>query len=77
MAQILYNQLEWYYNRIKTNPSRHTYKLFKDKCDELSDLIYKMWQNELISDKVSQECYKVISDMTFDVTEYYYDKCFE
>lgn len=77
MAQKIYNQLEWYYNQIKTNPSRFTYDEFKAKSNELSDLIYKMWQNDLISDKVSQDCYKVISDMSFDITVHYYDKCFE
>lgn len=77
MAHKIYNQLEWYYNHIKTNPSQYSYEVFKAKCDELSDLIYKMWLNDLISDKVSQECYKVINDMTFDITVHYYDKCFE
>lgn len=39
------------------NEGNATLKDLKSQQLELSDLIYKMWQNDLISDKVRDDCY--------------------
>jgi hypothetical protein len=60
MANKIKNALDWYYKRLVEEPCKQTYDDFKAKNTELSDLIYKMWQNDLISDKVKNECYDVL-----------------
>jgi len=32
---------------------------------EINDLIFKMWQNDLISDKVKDECYEVVKELGY------------
>ena len=62
--------LDWYYQRLVKEPCKQTYDDFKAKDAELSDLIYKMWQNDLISDKVKDECYKVLQDYGWKAIKY-------
>ena len=72
MAKKIIQALEWYYQRLIKNPCKETYRDFNAKYNELSDLIYKMWQNDLISDKVKDECYEVLKDYGFKTVKYAY-----
>lgn len=45
------------------NDGNATLQELKNKYSELSDLIYKMWQNDLISDKVKDDCYEQLQKL--------------
>jgi hypothetical protein len=62
MANKIKNAIDWYYQRLVKDPCKQTYDDYKDKYEELSDLIFKMWQNDLISDKVKIECYEALGE---------------
>lgn len=70
MANKIKKTLEWYYQRLVEEPCKRTYKEYKAKDEELGNLIYKMWQNDLISDKVKDECYNVLKEYGFKVLKY-------
>lgn len=70
MANKIKNTLDWYYQRLVKDPCKQTYDDFKAKDAELSDLIYKMWQNDLISDKVKDECYDVLRQYAIKAIKY-------
>ena len=71
MANKIKNTLDWYYQRLVENPCKHTFKEYVAKDKELSDLIYKMWVNDLISDKVKEECYKVLKEYGVKAMKYH------
>ena len=60
MAKKIKNAIDWYFQRLVENPSKETKKDFNSKYNELADLIHNMWKNDLISDNVKSECYKVL-----------------
>lgn len=70
MANKIKNAIDWYYQRLVKDPCKQTYDDFKAKDAELSDLIYKMWQNDLISDKVKDECYDVLRQYGIKTIKY-------
>lgn len=70
MANKIKNAIDWFYQRLVKEPSKQNYDEFKAKDTELSDLIYKMWQNDLISDKVRDECYQVLKDYAWKAVKY-------
>lgn len=70
MANKIRNSLEWYYQRLVNDPCEHTYNDFKVRCNELMDLVYKMWLNDLISDKVKEKCYEVFKEYGFKTIKY-------
>lgn len=62
MARKIREQVEFWI-RIY-NEGHATYEELDSKRNELGDLIYKMWQNDLISDKVQKECYEELEALT-------------
>ena len=70
MANKIKNTLDWYYQRLVNDPCKQTYDDYRAKNTELTDLIYKMWQNDLISDKVADSCYEVLKDYGFKTIKY-------
>lgn len=49
--------LRWY------EEGRETKDEIKKQFAEVSDLIYRMWQQDFISDKVKDECFAVYSEV--------------
>lgn len=52
---IMENHLRWY------SEGKATIKELRDNYETLLDLVYKNWREELISDKVKNECYGVLT----------------
>lgn len=61
MANKIRQNMEWYMEHASESQDR--WKEANDHLNELSDLVFKMWQNDLISDKVKSDCFKVIEDI--------------
>lgn len=70
MANKIRNSLEYYYQRLVNDPCKETYDAFKIKSAELVDLVYKMWLNDLISDKTKEKCYEVLKEYGFKTIKY-------
>lgn len=70
MANKIRKSLDYYYKKLVNNPCKQTYDAFKLRRTELVDLIYKMWLNDLISDKVKKECYEVFKEYDSKTIKY-------
>lgn len=70
MSNKIRNSLEYYYQRLVNDPCKETYDTFMIRSAELVDLVYKMWLNDLISDKTKEKCYEVLKEYGFKTIKY-------
>lgn len=57
----------WYIARIDNDTTGIKWHDAYEKLRELNDLIYKMWMNDLISDKIKEECYEVTKELGWEI----------
>lgn len=70
MKNKVRNALDWYYQRLVNEPCKETYNDFNDQYKELVDLIYRMWKVDLISDRVKDECFEVLTEYGHKTIKY-------
>lgn len=60
IRENLEDWLRWYEEGSATKEEVH------NRINEYNDLIFRMWQNDLISNKVKNECYEVTKEFAWN-----------